>query len=188
MLVLLGTALSAQNTGTSAVAHFHSTVPLGAEAYQLQGAKWKSVVTLLGSAENPEFEGMVRRDVQQRGELFTANGDRVRNYPEHITFRITASSRTHVTEPSPFPISTSANINDYLLHLRFRVVIFNGLQQTVVRPESIEMIGMPGEVPYDERIYRVSVNLRDVPLTDRVVLEVRDEAGQRVCKFHLDLI
>jgi hypothetical protein len=185
LLVLSAIALFAEDTPEM---HFHSLVPLGSEAYQLQGEKWKGIVTVLGSAENPEFEGMVRREIQNRAELFSADGERMRTYPERIAFRITASYRTHVTDPSPFPFNTSVDMNDYLLCLRFRVVVFHGLRQTVVHPEAVEMIGMPGEVPYDERIYRVTVNLEDVPLTDRVVLEVRDGDGERVCKFHLDLI
>ena len=67
-------------------------------------------------------------------------------------------------------------------------MIFDGLRQIVVQPDSVEMIGMPGEVPYDERIYRVAVDLENIPLTNRVVLEVRDPDGERICKFHLDLI
>jgi hypothetical protein len=184
--VLLATALSAQTIPSEV--RFHALVPLGAEAYQLDGAKWKSVITFLGSAENPAFEGMVRREVKDHAALYAADGLRIKNYPERVSFRVTASYRTRVTDPSPFPISTSDDANDYLLNLRFRIVIFHGLQQTVVHPDSVEMIGMPGEVPYDERVFRIVADLPDTPITDRVVLEVRGPDGKRICKFHLDLI
>lgn len=184
-MALLGSALSAQAPSEM---HFHALVPLGAEAYELQGDGWKSLVTLLASAENPQFEGMVRRDVNHRDTLFAADGSRVQSYPERVNFRVTASLRTRLAEPSPFPISATVDANDYLLHLRFRVVIFDGLRQTVVQPESVEMIGMPGEVPYNERIYRVAFELPHIPVRDRVVLEVRDPDGERICKFHLDLL
>ena len=184
-LVLLGSALSAQ---APPEVHFHALVPLGADAYELRGDKWKGIITLMGSAENAQFEGMVKREVNRHEALFTSDGTRMQSYPERITFRVTASFRTRLVDASPFPISASVDANDYLLQLRFRVVIFDGLRQTVVRPESVEMIGMPGEVPYDERIYRITVDLPHVPLRDRVVLEVRDSAGDRICKFHLDVI
>lgn len=182
---MLGTALAGQNPPEL---RFHSLIPLGADAYQLDGAKWKGVITLMGSAEAPQFEGMVRRDTKDHVTLVAADGRRMKTYPERVTFRITASYRTRTVEASPFPISTSDDANAYLLHLQFRVVLFNGLRQTILRPESVEMIGVPGEMPYDERIYRVSIALPNVPLTDRLVLEVRDPHGERICKFHLDLI
>ena len=186
VVALFSAALFAQSPAPDL--HFHSWVPLGAEALELHGDKWKGTITLLGSAENPEFEGMVRRETNQRTALYSADGARIKLYPGRIRFRITASYRTHMVDASPFPISTDNAANDYLLHLQFRVVVFNGLRQTVVQPEAVEMIGMPGEIPYDERIYRLAVEFPNVPLTDRVVLEVRDADGNRICKFHLDLI
>lgn len=101
---------------------------------------------------------------------------------------MTASYRSRFIEASPLPISASGDANGYLLHLRFRVVIFQGLRQTIVEPDSVEMIGVPREVPYDERIFHVTVDLSRVPLTDRVVLEIHDPNGGRICKFHLDLL
>jgi len=186
ILVLLGATVFGQ--APSADVHFHSLIPLGAEAFELQGSKWKGIVTLLGSAENPQFEGMVRHETKQRVAIYAADGERMKTYPQRVAFRITASYRTRMVDASPFPISTADEANDYLLHLRFRVVVFDGLRQIVLRPESVEMIGMPSEVPYDERIYRIAVDLTNIPLTNRVVLEVRDPDGERICKFHLDLI
>jgi hypothetical protein len=49
------------------------------------------------------------------------------------------------------------------------------------------LIGVPADIAYKERIYRVSVNLPRVPMSDRVVLEVFAPDGERICKFHLDL-
>lgn len=185
-LLLLGAALSAQTPASDV--RYHALVPLGGEAFELQGDKWKALITLLASAENQQFEGMVRRQVERHDALFSPDGTRLEFYPEHLSFRVTASFRTRMMEASPVRISANVDPNDYLLHLQFRVVVFDGLRQTVVEPENVEMIGMPGEVPYDERIYRVSVDLPHTPLRDRVVLEVRGPDGDRICKFHLDLI
>jgi hypothetical protein len=185
--VLLSTALFGQQPHEPDV-HFHSLIPLGAEAYELKSDKWKGMMTLMASAESPEFEGMVRRAGKKRDPLESADGTTMHRFPRRVSFRVTATFRSHFTDTSPFTISASGAQNDYLLKLQFRVVVFHGLRQTVIEPESVEMIGMPDEVPYDERIFRMAVNLSDVPVGDRVVLEVRDPEGGRICKFHLDLM
>jgi hypothetical protein len=65
--------------------------------------------------------------------------------------------------------------------------VFHGLRQTIVEPAAVKMIGVPDDMPYDERIYRVAFDLGDVSLDDRIVLEVLTPSGERLCKFHLDL-
>ena len=166
----------------------HSLVPLGAEAYDVQGEKWQDMLTLLVTAEDPQFEGVSRHTVKNRDQLYSAEGKQLEMFPGRVSFRITATYRARFMEPSPFPIGAQGNANDYLLGLKFRVVVFHALRQTVLKPDVVEMIGVPGEVPYDERIFRLTVDLSHVPLTDRVVLEIHDPNGGRICKFHLDLL
>jgi hypothetical protein len=43
-------------------------------------------------------------------------------------------------------------------------------------------------MPYDERIYRIGFDMGKIPIQDRVVMEVLTPTGQRLCKFHLDLL
>ena len=169
-------------------ARFHSLIPLGADVYSLRGEQWKGVMTLLASAENNDFEGMERRKIQERSALFANDGRKLEHFPGKVDFRVTASFRTRFPDSSPFALGAPGSQNDYLLHLKFRVVVFDGLRQTVVEPDSVEMIGVPEEMQYDERIYRVSVDLSRFPMRDRVVLEVHDPDGGRICKFHLDLL
>src|ERR1051325_8919271 len=168
VLMFVATVLSAQSERE--VLHFHAMIPLGAEAYEVRSDKWKDLMTLLASAENPRFEGMVSRPVNQHDELFSPDGTRVETYPGPVAFRITATWRARFMEASPFPIGATGDANDYLLHLKFRVVVFHGLRQKLLEPDSVEMIGVPGEEPYDERIYRLVVDLTNVPLSDRVVV------------------
>ena len=79
------------------------------------------------------------------------------------------------------------NVSDYLLRLQFRVKIFRALQVTVLQPKLVKLVGIPGDVSYDERIYRVSFDLGEVPVADRIVLEVLSPAGHRLTRFHLDM-
>ncbi|HYH00197.1 MAG TPA: hypothetical protein VD837_13770 [Terriglobales bacterium] len=81
----------------------------------------------------------------------------------------------------------SGSLNDYLLKLGFRLLVFRGLDVTRIEPQNVHMIGVPAEVPYEERIFKVSFDLpRTVSTDERVVFEVLSPTGFRLCKFHLD--
>lgn len=49
----------------------------------------------------------------------------------------------------------------------------------------MRVIGVSADVPYDERIYRVSLKLDHIPLKHRIVLEL-SPGGERISKFHLE--
>jgi len=59
-----------------------------------------------------------------------------------------------------------------LLKLKFRIRAYNGLDVREIQPQSIEMIGMPADVPYDERVYRINIDAGNLPITDRLVVEI----------------
>ena len=164
---------------------YRSLIPLGMQTFAVK--PWDAVMTVLASAENPHFEGWRRLIQGEKRRLVNASGEAVRFYPERVEFRITTGTRISLADAEPFPLRTSLSENDYLLNLRFRVKIFHGLKQKIVHPESTEMIGVPADIPYDERIYRVAFDLGQVSMNDRVVLEVLTPNGERLCKFHLDL-
>ncbi len=175
--------------GQTSTGRFHSLIPLGADAYELRNAKWKGTMTLMASADSAQFEGMQRQTIERHDELFSEDGKQVKRFPAQVNFRVTATFRGHFADLSPFPVgATVDDQNQYLLGLKFRIVVFHGLEQTVVEPSSVEMIGVPQEMRYDERIFRISADLSKFPVSDRVVLEVHDPEGGRICKFHLDLI
>jgi hypothetical protein len=166
---------------------YHSVVPLGAERIDLKPSKRDMYI--LATAESPYFEGWHGRADEHF--LLSADGSKVKYYPRRIDFRLTATAMRpdllsidsfgtlHLTEPE---------VNDYLLHLGFRIIVFHGLQMTRIEPDSVRLLGMPADVPYDERIFRTSFNLPyPVPIDDRIVLEVLSPSGDRLCKFHLDL-
>lgn len=164
---------------------YHSLIPLGSETFAV--TPWDAVMTVLASAENPHFAGWRRLIHGERHRLVNAGGEPVRFYPERVEFRITTGTRTMMSDAQPYSLRTSLGENDYLLNLRFRVKIFHGLRQKIVHPESTELIGVPADIPYNERIYRVAFDLAQVSMEDRVVLEVLAPNGERLCKFHLDL-
>ncbi len=164
---------------------YHSLIPLGVETFSVK--PWNAVLTILASAENPEFEGWRAELYQTRRRLLDGAGRPVRYYPDQVEFRILLSTRSHLLGDDPFPLRATLPINDYLKQVRFRMKIFHGLRQTIVPASSVTMIGVPEAIPYNERIYSISFDLDDIPMSDRIILEVLAPSGERLCKFHLDL-
>jgi hypothetical protein len=165
---------------------YHSRIPLGGESLAVDG--WSAPLSIMAMAMNPQFEGWRRQIVGSRFALLDAGGVPVRYFPQNITFRVSFSTRTKLTDQdSRFPLHTNMSADAYLLKLGFQLKIFHGLHQTVLRPQTSELIGVPGDISYPDRIYRLSFALPQVPTSDRIVLEVLAPSGERICKFHLDL-
>ncbi len=169
---------------TAQVMSYSSRVPLGNEAYEMQPGK--HAFYLMASSISPAFDG-VHRNFSSQAPLITKDGAPFRFYPARLFFRVTASTREKLNGIQPFIVDAEQNINDYLLHLRFRLKIFNGLQMRRLEPAEVQQIGMPADVNYDERIYGVSFQIGEVPIDRRVVLEVLSPNGDQIGKFHLDL-
>ncbi len=168
---------------------YHSQIPLGAERIELRPSKRS--LYLLATAESPYFEGW--HGPEEGRLLFTSNGSKVQAYPQQIRFRLTATAMrpdmlTLDDSYGTLSMSDSA-VNEYLLNLRFGMIIFHGLEQESLPPQYVRLIGMPAEIVYDERIFDIGFELpHQVSIYDRIVLEVLSSTGYRVCKFHLDLL
>jgi hypothetical protein len=166
---------------------FHSLLPLGSMPLAMKPGS--TGLTLMATAESPMFEGWRRITRNHRRQLVDASGVPVRSFPESIVFRVTASTRSDrvlpFDRPDPIP---GADAEMWLKNLSFRLKIFSGVEAREIEPASTKHLGMPPDVPYDERIYLVSFDVKDVPCTDRLVLEVFGPDGTRVGRFHLELL
>lgn len=187
LIALLASVMASFGQSKQELVRYHELVPLGAQTFNVQAPKWHGVMALLASAESPQFEGMQATGASSKARLLASDGTPLAHYPR-VVFRLTASFRSKFVENDPFHITASGDQNDYLLKLRFRIVAFHALRQSVIKPESVQMIGVPANVPYNERVYRITANLQKIPVADRVVFEVFDPSGVRLCKFHLDLM
>lgn len=195
-IVVLGLLLAASGaaSGPSSKASvweydFHSIVPLGYDALRLHPAK--QTVYLMASAESAGFEGMQRRNDNGRVVVTGADGEPVENYPDAIDFRVTASTKKRKLDSddlAPHEVNAARPVSEYLLQLKFRLRIYRGLEGRTVEPDVVRLIGVPADVPYDERIYRVSFKIGAVSVQERIVLEVLDPDGNRVSKFHLEVL
>jgi len=167
---------------------FHSVVPLGSDALRLQPAR--KTVYLMAAAESIGFEGMHRSERDNEVVVSGRDGQAVREYPARVDFRVTAGTKkkkSQAADMDPYPVRATGSVNDYLLKLGFRLNVFHGIDARELTPTEVNLIGVPGDVPSDERVYRVSFALGKVPLQDRLVLEVLDPAGERISKFHLEV-
>ena len=122
------------------------------------------------------------------GSIVNVDGVKLRHFPSNFSFRITASLRKTVLVEPTDTLNIHGRPENLLLALKFRLKAYQGLDVREISPESVEMIGVPADVPSDERIYRVNFNVDRLPITDRCVLEVLSPSGERMAKFHFDLL
>jgi hypothetical protein len=118
-----------------------------------------------------------------------ADGEPLESFPRHFSFRVTATLRKTLLEEPGTTLKTEEDPSEMLATLKFRLKAYDGLQMRVIEPESTSMIGVPADVPYDERVYRVNFDLPgNEPPTERFVLEVIAPEGERLARLHFSLL
>lgn len=165
---------------------FHAAIPAGYETIALQPAG--AVVDVLALIECPELEGAQKVSHGLSSRVVLADGSQLRYFPSQFSFRVTASLRRALLESPTDSYVTRSAPETFLLNLNFRLKAYDGLQVTEFQPVKAELIGVPREISYDERIYRVSFNLPRLPLTDRCILEVISPDGQKIGHFTFTLL
>ena len=164
----------------------HPTMPAGYDVVILKpsGAN----LSLMGLIECPELEGAQSVAEGTNKKLVSADGEIIRRFPGRFSFRITASLRKMLIERPVASVDVADEPHQLLLNLKFRIRAYNGLEAHEIVPESVEMIGMPADVPYDERVYRINFNNVDLPITARLVVEVRTAQGELLTHFPFSLL
>ncbi len=159
----------------------HPNMPAGYDVVVLKpsGAN----LSMMGLIECPELEGAQSVSAGTHKKLVSADGDTIRHFPQRFSFRITASLRKMLVDRPVATVDVSDEPHELLLNLKFRIRAYNGLENHEIVPESVEMIGMPADVAYDERVYRINVNNVDLPITARLVVEVRTAHGELITHF-----
>jgi hypothetical protein len=159
----------------------HPNIPAGYDVVVLKpsGAN----LSLMGLIECPELEGAQSASEGTHKRLVSADGDTIRHFPQRFSFRITASLRKTLIDRPVAAVDVSDEPHELLLYLKFRIRAYNGLEAHEITPESVEMIGMPADVPYDERVYRINLNNVDLPITARLVVEILTPQGELITHF-----
>ncbi|HUS19196.1 MAG TPA: hypothetical protein VMZ25_06065 [Terriglobales bacterium] len=166
---------------------FRHHTPMGGDAVILMPAKER--IQLMATLESKELEG-VRQIRDGKDEyLRAADGGPFRFYPSELKFRFSIGKKILLTEKNPNPIETTDSPDEFQSNLRFQLKIFQGLNVEVIEPEETRIIGVPKNIPYDERIYTIRFKLpRQVPAHERMKFEVFDRNGNQIAKFQLQLM
>jgi hypothetical protein len=143
---------------------------------------------LVASSLSPVFDGWRLISDETQKKLVDASGIPVRSYPSRLTFRVSANTRDKPISTLPRdPLKAACSVNEYLVKLGFQMSVFRGLESHTVRPTQVRSMDPVAGSPDGERIYLVDFETKDLPVSDRVVLEVLAPTGERIGKFHLDL-
>lgn len=164
----------------------HASTPAGYEVLLIKPSG--AVVSLLGLIECPGLEGAQQVSAGVNAAIVNVDGQPLKHYPRNFSFRVTASLRKTVLVDPTDSFNSADAPEDLLLKLKFRFKAYHGLQIQEIPPESITLIGVPADIVSNERVYRVSLNVEKLPVTDRCVLEVLSPDGERLAKFHFDLL
>ncbi|HET7873110.1 MAG TPA: hypothetical protein VFL42_11405 [Terriglobales bacterium] len=186
VLVVLGVPVILRGAGQEAPMEFHSITPAGYELMTLQPSG--ATLSVLALIECPEIEGARQVAAGESAKVISGSGAPLRSFPRRFNFRVTATLRKTVIDDPTHSISIGDDPRQFILRLRFRLKIYNGLEKQEVEPQLVEQVGMPEDIAYDERVYRVNFDVGQRPITDRVVLEVLSPEGERLARFHFELL
>lgn len=190
MLVIAGCAVTGNlfaQSQADKVIWFNTPVALGADGFILHPLNRKFY--LMACLEDSRFDRLQVSRVRRSEFVIDSAGHLWQNYPHELTFRVTATAiDDFLSSLDTDEITENGDINSFLVGLRFRLKIYRGVTHRIVQPSSVRMIGMPGDEPSEERIYKVAFNTPDIPVDDRLVLEVLSPGGQLLSRFHLELL
>ena len=160
-------------------------IPMGIEGFFVRPAR--HTLYVIGTARSPLFGGWKIVGTGPHRAVLGPDGSRVRYFPQRLQFRVTVNATDNPTMlVDRDTLDVNDDMNHFLLNLRFRVKVFHGLDATALDPDEVELVGMPADVRYSERVYRMNFTLPPVPIEDRLVLEVLTPDEQRLCRFHLE--
>jgi hypothetical protein len=136
----------------------------------------------------PELKNLERVSDGGRSYVRTIDGQRVGQYPEKLTLRISVGNKTRVEGTKPLELDTAYSAQELAKNLHFRLRVYDGLEYRQIEPASAKIIGVPADVPYDERIYLVEFLLDKVPVDNRLMIEVLDPKDTRVTRFSISML
>jgi len=185
-VVAFGVVVSSGRSSQESQYTFRSITPTGYEVITLEPSG--ATVSLLALVDCPEIQGAQQVSQGQHAKIVSAGGVTLSHFPRHFSFRVTATLRKTVIDGPSSSLTTPDDPRQFLLKLGFRLKAYNGLSVQEMAPDSVEMIGVPADVASDERVFRVNFDVGDRPITDRFVMEVFSPQGERMARFHFEML
>lgn len=162
---------------------FHRWTPLGTETLLLKPSGQQ--LSMLLSLDSQFLDGTTKTMQGKEAVLQEADGARLETFPREISFRFSIGTRTQFDATDPQVADTKLDAAELRDHVNFRLMIFDGLKAMVLEPKEVKMLGVPLDVPYNERIYKVTFGLPDVSVQRRMKLLILDPQGNRLANFQL---
>jgi hypothetical protein len=164
----------------------HAATPAGYSVIQLNPSG--AHLSLLALVECPEIEGAQHVSGGLNATILSADGVPLKHFPRDFSFRITATLRKTVLDPPESTIVTGEDPRQFLLKLGFRLKIYDGLDMREVKPKTVTLIGVPADIASDERVFRLTFDVGELPLSDRLVLEALSPQGENLTHFCFALL
>jgi hypothetical protein len=183
---LAGAQITPRGAVTISGPGLHANTPVGYSVIQLTPSG--ALVSLLALIECPEIEGAQHVSEGLNATIVSAEGVPMEHFPRDFSFRITASLRKTVLDPPERTVVTPEEPRQFLLRLGFRLKIYDGLNMREVQPKTVTLIGVPADVSYDERVFRLTFDVGELPLSDRLVLEALSPQGETLTHFCFGLL
>ena len=180
-VLLLGIAPATTDAVTDPDQSLRGMIPAGYKVIQLEPSGTK--VSLLALIECPQIQGAHHVSQGLNSRIVLPNGSKLQRFPRQFSFRVTASLRRMVLDPPTSWVTLRSDPENLLLNLKFKLRDYDALVSKEIEPEAVRMIGVPADVPYDERVFRVNFDIGNRPVTDRLVLEVYSPDGKQIGKF-----
>ena len=180
-VLLLGIATAKTDAVTEPDRSMHGSIPAGYKVIQLKPSG--ATVSLMALIECPQLKGARRISQGLNSRIVLPDGSKLQRFPRRFSFRVTASLRRAVLDPPSSSLAFASDPASLLVSLKFKLRDYDALVSKQIDPASVRMIGVPVDVPYDERVFRVNFDIGDRPVTDRLVLEVYSPDGEQIGKF-----
>jgi hypothetical protein len=161
-------------------------MPLGYTVIKLKPSG--AVVSIVGLIECPEIEGAQQLSEGLRATIVSPDGVPLKHFPRIVSFRITTSLRKTFLDAPEASLDTEETPQQFLLKLGFRLKIYNGLHAREVQPTSVTNIGVPDAIASDERVFRITFDLGEALVTDRLILETLSPEGKTFTHFAFKLL
>jgi hypothetical protein len=166
-------------------ARLRRVTPLGGDTIKLTPEN--RVLSFMVSAESDKLKDSRVLSIEGKKVVKAADGSEITNYPDDLVFRFTISGIVPRVEKDPLNFATKVGSGEFMAGMKFRLHRFQGMDEQEYEPALAEQIGVPTNVPYNERIYKVKFKTADFPIDDRLMLEVIAPDGVRLAKFHFFL-